>query len=69
MNFLLDPSVAIYVAMAVALVVWLGVFAFLWRIDQATRDLQRRLDQKAPPEEAAPRATLETRRPQAARDG
>jgi CcmD family protein len=61
MNFLFDPAVAIYMALAVALVVWIGIFVFLWRIDQATRELRRALDQEAPPEEPAPRATLERR--------
>jgi CcmD family protein len=65
MNFLLDPAVAIYTAMAVALAVWLGIFVFLWRIDQATRELRRRLDEGDTPQEpATPRATLEPRRPQ-----
>jgi CcmD family protein len=62
MNFLLDPAIAIYMALAVALAVWLGVFVFLWRVDQATRELRRRLDHEAPPEATAPRATLETRK-------
>jgi CcmD family protein len=65
---LLDPAVAIYLAAAVALVVWLGVFAFLWRIDQATRELRRKLDEETPPAAVAPRATLETRRTQPARE-
>jgi CcmD family protein len=64
MSFLLDPAVAIYMALAVALAVWIGIFAFLWRIDRATRELRRRLDQEAPPESPAPRATLETLAPQ-----
>lgn len=62
MNFLLDPAVAIYMALAVALVVWVGIFAFLWRVDQATRELRRRLDEELAPDEPAPRATIETRR-------
>ncbi len=62
-NFLLDPGVAIYAALAVALVVWLGIFAFLWRLDRQAQELRRRLDQPARPEAAAPRATLETRNP------
>ena len=49
MNFLLDPGIAIYIALAVALVVWAGIFAFLWRIDQATRELRRKMDQELPP--------------------
>jgi CcmD family protein len=68
MNFLLDPAVAIYVAAAVALVVWLGVFVFLWRIDQATRELRRKLDEDTPAAAPAPRATLETRRTQVANE-
>lgn len=62
MNFLLDPAIAIYTALAVALTVWIGIFIFLWRIDSATRELRRRLDEEAPAEPpATPRATLETR--------
>ncbi|HWQ15555.1 MAG TPA: CcmD family protein [Roseiflexaceae bacterium] len=64
MSFLLEPGVAIYMALAVALAVWLGIFVFLWRIDRVTRELRRRLDQEAPPEAPAPRATLEARTPQ-----
>ncbi|KPV49351.1 hypothetical protein SE17_33135 [Kouleothrix aurantiaca] len=60
-NFLLDPGVAIYAALAVALVVWVGIFAFLWRLDRQAQELRRRLDQPARPEAAAPRATLEAR--------
>ncbi|MBK9711985.1 MAG: CcmD family protein [Kouleothrix sp.] len=67
-NFLLDPGVAIYATMAVALVVWLGIFAFLWRIDRQARELRRKLDAELRPEASAPRATLEPRsRPPQAR--
>lgn len=62
MGSLFDPGTAIYVAMAVALVVWLGIFALLWRLDGQAKALQRRLD--APPratEQPAPHATLERR--------
>lgn len=64
MNFLLEPAIAIYIALAVALVVWIGLFIFLWRVDQQAQELRRMLDQ-APAEgqNAAPRATIETRRP------
>ena len=60
-NFLLDPGFAIYAALAVALVVWIGIFAFLWRVDRQTRELRRRLDQAPRAEAPAPRATLEVR--------
>jgi CcmD family protein len=61
MDFLLEPGIAIYTAMSVALVVWLGIFAFLWRVDRQSRELQRRLDAKPTVEPQAPRATLEAR--------
>ena len=61
MNFLLDPAVAIYVALAVALVVWIAVFAFLWRVDQRVRELNRQLKDLPAAEPPAPRATLEAR--------
>ena len=60
-NFLLDPGVAIYTAMAVALVVWLGIFALLWRLDRQARELRRQLEQRPRAEAPAPRATLEAR--------
>ena len=60
-NFLLDPGIAIYTAMSVALVVWLGIFALLWRLDRQARELRRQLDQRPQAEAPAPRATLETR--------
>lgn len=60
-NFLLDPGFAIYAALAVALVVWIGIFTFLWRLDRQTRELRQRLDQAPRAEAPAPRATLETR--------
>lgn len=39
MTILLDAGVAIYVAMVAALVVWIGVFVYMWRIDKATQAL------------------------------
>jgi CcmD family protein len=60
-NFLLDPAIAIYAALSVALVVWLGIFALLWRLDRQARELRRMLDQRPRAEAPAPRATLETR--------
>ena len=61
-DFLQNEAVGIYVALVVALVVWLGIFAFLWRLDRQTRELRRRLEQAPSAEQAAPRATLETRK-------
>jgi len=60
-NFLLDPGVAIYAALSVALVVWLGIFAFLWRLDRQARELRRQIEQRPRADAPAPRATLETR--------
>jgi CcmD family protein len=60
-NFLLDPGIAIYAALSVALVVWLGIFTFLWRLDRQARELRRQIDQRPRAEAPAPRATLETR--------
>ena len=60
-NFLLDPGIAIYAALSVALVVWLGIFTFLWRLDRQARELRRQLDQRPRAEAPTPRATLETR--------
>jgi CcmD family protein len=60
-NFLLDPAVAIYAALSVALVVWLGIFAFLWRLDRQARELRRQIEQRPRADAPAPRATLETR--------
>lgn len=59
-----EPAIAIYVAMAVALAVWAGLFVYLWRLDALARDLRHRVERQ--PEEnapAAPRATLERRTP------
>jgi hypothetical protein len=51
MTILLDAGVAIYVAMAAALVVWIGVFVFMWRIDKATQALAAQIANR---EEGAP---------------
>lgn len=64
MSTFLDAGIAIYVALAVALAVWLGIFAYLWRLDAQARELRRRLD--ATPERAeqpAPSATLRAQKP------
>ncbi|GAB4216148.1 MAG: hypothetical protein OHK0022_56930 [Roseiflexaceae bacterium] len=52
----------IYVALAVTLVVWLGIFALLWRLDRQARELRRRLEETPRTEQqASPRVTLEAR--------
>lgn len=51
-----------YVAMIVALVVWAGVFVYLWRLDALARALKRQLDEqptRAPV--VIPKANLERR--------
>ena len=66
MQVLLDAGVAIYVAMSVALVVWLGVFIYLLRIDAQAKELKRLVlasHQESTP--ATPRATVEHRTPRA----
>jgi hypothetical protein len=65
-GFLLDPGVAIYIALAAALACWIGVFIFLWRIDRATHELRRRLEERPAPEQTAPRATVEARKTETA---
>lgn len=61
-DFLSNPSIAIYTAMAVALVVWVAIFAYLWRLDGQSQALQRKIEQAPREEVPAPRATLEPRR-------
>jgi CcmD family protein len=61
-DFLQDPAVAIYMSLAVALAVWIGIFAFLWRLDRQARELRRRLEQAPRAEQPAPRATIESRK-------
>ncbi len=65
-DFLSNPSVAIYTAMAVALVVWVALFVFLWRLDSQARELRRKIEQGPVGEHSSPRATLEARAPRSA---
>lgn len=62
MSVILEAGVAIYVAMAVALSVWIGIFAYLWRIDsqaQALRkELERERTQARVAERPAPKSTV-----------
>lgn len=62
-NNFLEAGVAIYVALAVALSVWVGIFLYLWRIDAQARQLRRELDRDRQQAEGgqrpvAPRATV-----------
>jgi len=57
MEGLTDPGLALYVAAAVAVVVWLGIFAYLWRIDVQARTLRRMLDER---KNAVPAKTVVT---------
>jgi CcmD family protein len=61
MNFLLEPGVAIYIAVAAALAVWLAIFLYLWRLDRRVQELRRAMREQPEPTQPAPRATLESR--------
>jgi CcmD family protein len=69
MPSLLDPGVATYVALAVALVTWLLLFAYIWRLDAQSQELRRRLDAGAGEPQQAPQVTLEAQRQRLARGG
>lgn len=65
MDWLFEASAALYVALFVTLLLWIGLFVYLWRVDQRSQEIQRHIDslpavdQKVP----APRTTLEVRKP------
>jgi CcmD family protein len=61
-DFLQDSGLAIYVSLAVALAVWVGIFAYLWRLDRHLRELRRKLDREPRAEQPASRVTIETRK-------
>ena len=64
MTVLLDAGVAIYVAMSAALIVWLGIFAFLWRVDRNAQELKRMLAERSTTASGEqPRAHVEVRTP------
>jgi CcmD family protein len=53
----LDPGLAMYAAAAVALVVWLAIFGYLWSLDRRAREMRRLLDERArQPGQSAPAA-------------
>lgn len=62
MNIALEAGIAIYVAMAVTLSVWIGIFIYLWRIDAQARALKKELERErqggAAERRPAPRATV-----------
>jgi hypothetical protein len=41
-----NPAIALYVATGVALVVMIGFFVYLWRLDSNVRSLHRALDRQ-----------------------
>lgn len=53
MNPLFDVSIAMYVALIVALAVWFGIFFYLWRLDAQARQLRHRIE-TLPEQEIAP---------------
>lgn len=56
MNTLTDPGLALYVSAAVTVIVWLGIWWYLWRIDSQARALRTSLQERAAasPTEVAP---------------
>lgn len=45
-----NPALGMYVAAAVALVIMLGFFIYLWSLDRRVRELQQKLEQPQPEE-------------------
>ena len=43
------PALAMYVAAAVALVVVLGLFWYLWSLDRSVAELRRRIEERPEP--------------------
>ncbi len=41
-----NPAIALYVATAVALVVMIGFFVYLWRMDRSVRELRRTIEER-----------------------
>ncbi len=63
MQVILDAGVAIYIAMAVALVVWVGIFVYLLRLDAHAKELSRLLAHVQTNGEQLPQASVEHRTP------
>ena len=63
MSIVLEAGTAIYVALIVALSVWIGIFVYLWRLDAQARELRRKLENMPEPEaRTVPTATLRAQR-------
>lgn len=45
-GLLVNEATALYVVLAVTLVVWLGIFAYLWALDRRVHRLERELRTK-----------------------
>jgi CcmD family protein len=42
-----DETTAVFVVMAVTLVVWLGIFVYLWGLDRKVRRLEKEVRREA----------------------
>ena len=47
-GLLVDEVTAIWVVLAVTMVVWLGIFAYLWGLDRKVRKLEKALRTRPP---------------------
>jgi len=45
-GLLVDEVTALFIVMAVALVVWLGIFAYLWALGRRVRNLEREIERR-----------------------
>ena len=65
-----NPALAMYVAAAVALVVLVGFFWYLWSLDQNVAELRRKLSERpTPPQAASPTLVPQQRMAQEQGDG
>ncbi|NJP04806.1 MAG: hypothetical protein HC837_03830 [Chloroflexaceae bacterium] len=46
MSTAFEATMAIYVALAVALTVWFGIFLYIWRLEASVKSLRRRLEEQ-----------------------
>jgi|GEM_PF-3496339 len=59
-----NPAVALYIATAVALVVMIGFFVYLWGMDRRVKELRRMLEAQREPRRDISEIQSEPRRPQ-----